>query len=700
MKKNKILKNLIVSFLISGLSLFLSLLLFFTPINDRIQNLIGDSFFRLSKQKKNLTKEVAIVALDDFTLIEAQKRGILWPFPRNIYALVSQFLIKNGAKGVVFDIIFSSPDIDRADSYGEDNDRAFSLVLQENDNIILAFNIDKKEIYDFSLNTVQINNASFIKNVKSFGSVLPIFKLFKEATINWGYVDIETESDGIIRKYKPLVKIKDKFYPSLALATYLVFNNKELPKELRLNKNGDFILKWYGEGGIEIDDSRNLVKPSTFDYFSFYHFLANAVSQIRGKALTIDTKLIKDRIFFIGASARGLLDLKSTPFTIKGKAYPGVEVHATAYLNIANRDWIRQSNFIFELFIYFFIIFLIIYLGLISKSYMKYSITFLLLIIIVIGIHFLIFSYFNLSLNSAYFLIYIILAFIFSLGTNYILVGRNRNIIKQVMGAYLSPDLVKKISESENLFYFKGEDIDASAMFIDIQGFTTFSEKNPPEKVVEVLNEYLRSFSDIIINNRGFVNKFLGDGLMALFGAPTVYDDHRDMVVKSAIECYNINYELSRNYGLNVRIGVNSGKMIVGDTGGGRKLEYTAIGDNVNLASRLEGVNKFFETKILISENTYNNLSYDFKDYFNYLGKLSVKGKDIPLGIYYFLPAKKDIKDNFAKMIISYEKKDLKVFLNYVSLFKNVDFGPAKFYIEYYENHKDSFGNPIKLTEK
>ncbi|HOJ64898.1 MAG TPA: adenylate/guanylate cyclase domain-containing protein [Spirochaetota bacterium] len=700
-KDKKIIKNLIISFLVIGISLLFSLLLFISPVNEKLQNLIWDSFFRLSPQKKNLTKNVGIIAIDDLTLFEAQKRGILWPFPRNIYALVADFLVKNGAKGVVFDIIFSSPDIDRADSYGEENDRAFYSVLEENKNIILAFNIDKRKIYDFVFDPLSIKNINKFKNIPQYGSILPIFELFKEGTNNFGYVDIETETDGIIRKYKPVVQIGSNYYPSLAIATYVALDSDELPSNLRFDKNGNFILKWYGEGGIDVDDNGNLIRPSTFDYFSFYHILANAIADRRGESLTIDKKLIKDRVFFIGASARGLLDLKGTPFTIKGKAYPGVEIHATAYLNILHRDWIVKFNFILELIIYSLILLIIIYFGIISKSYLKYSSIFVIILLFILAFHFVLFQNFNIMSHSAYFIIYLIISFVFTLGVNYILIGKNRNMIKQAFGTYLSPDLVRKITESENQVSLKGENVDASAFFIDIQGFTTFSEKNDPEKVVDVLNEYLKAFSDIIINNKGFVNKFLGDGLMALFGVPTYYEDHRNMVVKSAIECYNINMELSRNYGLNVRIGVNSGNMIVGDMGGGgTKLEYTAIGDNVNLASRLEGVNKFFETKILISENTYSKLSVELKDYFNYLGRISVKGKDIPIAIYYFLPAKKDIIDQFEKMVASYEKRDLKTFLNYVELFKNIDFGPAKFYVEYYENHKDNFGEPIKLTEK
>jgi len=279
-------------------------------------------------------------------------------------------------------------------------------------------------------------------------------------------------------------------------------------------------------------------------------------------------------------------------------------------------------------------------------------------------------------------------------------VGHNRNVIKNVFGTYLSPELVKKISDANKPIAADGEDINASAFFVDIQGFTTFSEKNKPDVVVEVLNLYLKAFCEIIMNNKGFVNKFLGDGLMALFGAPDNFKEHADMAVKSAIECYKINNELTKDYGLNVRIGVNSGKMIVGNMGGGKRLEYTAIGDNVNMASRFEGANKFFDTKIMIGENTYNQLSN--KENMNYLGKFSVKGKDIPVGLYYYADCQEECTKLFSELVNAYENKDLKSFEKCINIFKekNSNFGPYLFYLNFYQEHMEKFGEPVKFTEK
>ncbi|MCG8573062.1 MAG: adenylate/guanylate cyclase domain-containing protein, partial [Spirochaetes bacterium] len=226
------------------------------------------------------------------------------------------------------------------------------------------------------------------------------------------------------------------------------------------------------------------------------------------------------------------------------------------------------------------------------------------------------------------------------------------------------------------------------------------SERNTPEQVVEVLNIYLHRFSDAIMNHNGYINKFLGDGLMALFGATVDIGDHADCAVRSALECIEINNELAPKYHLNVRIGVNSGPLIWGSMGSTKKLEYTAIGDTVNLASRLEGANKFFNTKILIGDNTKKLLQEQYP--LNYLGKFSVKGKDIPIGVYYYSMEEQIKMEKFTELITAYEGKDEVKFKEILNYFKTnkLNFGPINFYLRSYLDKSSPFGSPIKLTEK
>lgn len=765
LSENNFLRNILIVFFVCLLSIFVSVLFMFTDMYNRLEDSIYDNFFRTIQVDKNKTEKVAIVAIDDMSLIETETRGVFWPWERSMYSVISEYLIEQGAKAVVFDIIFSGPDMDRADSMGSENDTKFYDTMINTGRVILPFNVDNRYARNDTLETLEIANAEKIKNVKTYRYLFAPYSYYTENNKNFGYVDIDSESDGVVREYRPFVKIKDKYYPSLALSAYILANSNGFPQGLSLNKDGNFGIKWYGKGGtrftrippryldfskfeediisnIEKNEDKNLLlqcyirdddkkryklndkidrstitqlrdilinaglteeidnERSTFDYYSAWHIFVNGYRSKMGKSTNIEKDAFKDRVVFVGASARGLLDQKNTPFTINGNAYPGVEIHATAYLNMLNKDWLKTNSIYLEILIFFLIMLFLAFFGINAKSLVKYSIVFFVLLISGCFVIYFLFVNFNISSRIVLYASSLLLLYLFVLITNYIFVGHNRNVIKNVFGTYLSPELVKKISDANKPIAAGGEDINASALFIDIEGFTTFSEKNPPEKVVEVLNLYLKAFSEIIMNNKGFVNKFLGDGLMALFGAPESFEEHSDMALKSAIECYKINNELTKDYGLNVRIGINSGKMIVGNMGGGKRLEYTAIGDNVNMASRFEGANKFFGTRVLMGENTYKQLkeSYDL----NYLGKFSVKGKDVPVGLYYFADCTEDSKKLFSKMLEAYEKKDIQLFTSISKMFSetNPNFGPYLFYINYLKDHKDKFGEPIKLTEK
>jgi len=694
-KTNKLLNKIIYAAIITLISIIIAFALNVSDPGKRLHNSIYDTFFRIKtslfKADNAKTDDVIIVAIDDASLQNFQNfKNVLWPWPRNIYAILAQHLVNEGAKAVVFDIIFNSPDIDRADSYGEDNDYMFYQVITETEKTILAFNIDDQMSNENKIDAVKITNGDLFNNVREYNSIsyLP-YELFRMENDNFGYVDIEAGTDGVIREYMPFVKIKDQYYPSLSAATYIIANNSELPEDLFINNNGSFRLNWYGQGGVN----------QSFHYQPVLMVISDFINSMRGNPKEIPEGTFQDKVVFIGATARGLLDMKNTPFT-KDEAYPGVEIHATAYLNMLQRNEIKNPNLIMELSIYFILLFILMFFGVKSKSIYRYSIFYFLLLVIIIFSQFFVFSSFDLMTLTAFVLIAFIVAYAVTQVYNYITEGRTSNMIKNALGTYLSPELAKQVAESEKTVTVGGKNVNASAMFIDIAGFTTFSEKNSVEKVVQTLNLYLEKFSESIMANKGFINKYLGDGLMALFGSYPQYDDHADMVVISAMECYKINKELAPQYGLNVRIGVNTGKMIAGNLGGGGKLEFTAIGDSVNTTSRLEGANKFFSTHILVGEDTYKALKgkYDL----NYIGKFSLKGKDIPYGIYYFVDGFQEEKKKFVNLIEAYEKKDLQTFKKYLQHFINLktNFGPALYYLNYFKNNPKKFGEPIKFTEK
>ncbi|HBD94395.1 MAG: hypothetical protein A2015_00545 [Spirochaetes bacterium GWF1_31_7] len=550
-------------------------------------------------------------------------------------------------------------------------------------------------------NPTQIISDYQLQNISKYNFLRFPYSVYAQNNPYMGFVENYTDRDGTIREYKPIVSINKRKIPSLALAAYVV-SEKKMPQNLSLSKKGNFILKWYGPGGITTDSQGNQKTNTTFDYFSAHYIFDAAREEIIMKRKSkIPDSDIKDRVFFVGNISKALLDQKNTPFSAGGTAYPGVEIHATGFINMLYNDYMKIPNFYLEILLYLIPIFLVSLTGLKSQTFKVHIFFVLFVLFVILFMQFILFKNYNMICNTTYFMLLILFSIIFALSLNYIIVGKNRNLIKNALGMYISPALEREITASGKPLAITGESVIATAMFIDIAGFTTFSEKNTASKVVEILNVYLNVFSEYIMNKFGFVNKFLGDGLMALFGTITPLENHADLALDSAIECLNKTEELNPQFGLDIRIGINSGEMIKGNMGGAKRLEFTAIGDNVNLASRLEGANKFFGTKIILGENSYDSLkNSEHISNILFLGRFCVKGKAIPIRFYAYYNLEKEEKDRFSNFLDVYYNKDKAGFEKLMEYYKVNRFKPADIYIEHYLTEPDEFGMPIKFTEK
>ncbi len=695
--KSKFVKNLISITIVTVVSMVIPGLLSLTDIFKTTDYQFNNVVYRLTGITNSEINEVTIVTIDDQSLIEAEKIGVSWPWPREMYGMVAEFLIDQGAKAVGLDMIFTNPDIDRINVAGDISDSNFHSVLVNTDRTIIGFNIDNRFERNDEITVREIPNANRFNHISEFKYIFAPYELFRMDNRNFGFVDIYTDIDGTIREYRPFVKINDKYYPSLALATLLAGNGQSIPDDFELNRNGSFILKWYGPGGERRYNESGKLTSGVFDYYPIWTVFQYAILKKMGREINLPPETFKDRYIFIGASARSLFDIRQTPFTLKGESYPGVEVHATALTNMLYNEHKKPVETLFLYSILILISLGLAYWGTQAKKIARYTIA----VIVITGLGIftsgLLFIRYDIIVSVSLLVITLLLTFVLSFIINYINIGKNRNALRKTFGTYMSPDLLKKIVDSDNPVSTNGEAVNATAFFLDIEGFTTFSEKNTPERVVEVLNIYLNEFSDIIIKNKGYVNKFLGDGLMALFGSPENYPDHSDMAIRSAVECFSISDKLKGTYGLNVRIGINSGKMIAGSMGGlGKKLEFTAIGDCVNTASRLEGANKFFETKILIGEKTYDELIN--KEGLIYLGKFALKGKDNPISIYQYGEYDNDYLTDLNLVVKGFEENNTET-LNRITG-KGYDNGPIKYYTELYKKTPASAGKPVKLTDK
>ncbi len=692
--KNKI---IIISLLIALIGTFLIYYLPPTYPLIMLQNYMYDYYYKLNnkfmKIKDNKPNNILVVTIDPESLkYFLDTKYAKWPWPRKQYADVSQYLINKGAKAIIFNIDFSTPDIDHYGiaGFGKINDDIFYDIIINSKKIILPFKIDLNNESDKTLNTLKIDNINNFGNIKTYKSLIPPYSTYTTNNNNFGFSNIEIGIDNKVRNYIPFIKINNNNYPSLAVATYLLLKNKKLPDSLYLDKNGAFTLNWYEYSGIN----------NTFNYLSFYKIYADYFNEKIGLLAEIPDETFKDKVVFIGTAAKNF-NLKNNHFLYQ-EVFPGIEIHATAYQNLINKEWIKHFPNYFEFPVYFIIIFFLIFLAIKIKPKSVFFILYLLIAISLLALNFYLFVYFNtISYNLIFSIIFVLLIYFLILIFKSIITGNSkRKILKKSMSSYINPNLLKKAIKTDDKLLTKGTNITASVLLIEIINFENYYEKNPPEKVIETLNTYFNKFSDVIIKNKGFINKIFENEIMALFGAPIPFDDHADMSVKSAFDCYNISKELLKLYGLNIRMSINSGEIIVGGLNvSNQKFEYNVTGKCIYIVKILKTANKIFNTDLLIGKETKNLLKEVYK--IDYLGQFILNKNDDLFDIYYFKEANKQHKNRFKLMTNAYENNDISSFKRFITYFleNNSDFGPALFYIKHFKNNEDTFGEPIKLLE-
>jgi adenylate cyclase len=237
---------------------------------------------------------------------------------------------------------------------------------------------------------------------------------------------------------------------------------------------------------------------------------------------------------------------------------------------------------------------------------------------------------------------------------------RSRKWITSLFGKYVSPMVIDNLIKNPESIKLGGEKRDITVFFSDIRGFTSISERLEPEELVHILNEYLTEMTSIIIKNQGLVDKYMGDAIMAFWGAPLEQTDHAEMACLSSLEMIDKLRELQSRWkkkglpSFDIGIGLNSGEAIVGNMGSKSRFDYTAIGDNVNLASRMENLNKVYSTSIILTENTYKIIKDKFET--RKLDIVKVKGREKPILIYELLSQKGGLSEKHREFVKLYER--------------------------------------------
>lgn len=534
---------------------------------------------------------IVVVGIDEASFAEL---GMQWPWPRNVHAELVNQLRTNGAAVIGFDVLFAEASPNAA------ADQAFAKAIKEAGNVVLA------------------SNLSYVTNVhvEQLTRVSPLDALI-EAGAQAGIANVELDSDLVCRK---LSSYSDSFWRKL-LVVYHRKHPESAPGDIKTGTHTRFV-------GAD----------HSFRYASYY------------QALNPDEYLppgfFKDKIVIVGLDVTSSPDptaLKTeqfaTPFfSVSARMTPGVEIHANFIANGLTGFSLTQV----QGYVPMLLLGLLLCgstLSLRRTNIAHNTVTGLTLLILPLALSALLFVGSNLWIPVLGTAIGVVLLYLTRMGIAYYLSLQARRAIRSAFAMYVSPTVVDELINNPDKLVLGGEKRELTLMFTDLAGFTSLSEKLTPEQVSQFLNEHMTAMTKILMKNRGTVDKFIGDAIMAFWNAPLDDPDHALNACRSALEMQEemarMRERLTRK-GLpeiHMRIGINTGEAVVGNMGADDRFDYTAIGDNVNLASRLEGINKLYGSGILVSEST----ALKVKDRMptQLVDRVRVKGKALPINIYW-----------------------------------------------------------------
>lgn len=593
---------------------------------------------------KTGSDEIALIVIDDKSLTRYR-----WPWKRELYGEIFEYLnTYSKSKVIGFDAIVASLDKENPNS-----DLKFFSQLQNMKNIVTGFvatynpyeDVESGKRYDkkfkdrFSINIEDERKKIYENIYSSFARYpMPYFYAIKNA----GSIVITPDYDGYIRSIDQIVDYKGTLYPSLSLRMYAYLNpdkkivlsdkkitsqNLEIPihngyggafnniKFYKLRENSEYAHKTYS--AIDILDSLALLK--------------------QGKKPIVSPDEFKDKVVFVGANAKaiavGLKDSKRTPML---NDYPGVDIQATNLDNILHNEFLVQTT-LFQDIVSIFILLLLTFL-LVKYLSLFVSLTFIALSMILYVAFCAVCYRFGLVISVITPLTLQIITMTMAYSYKYIQEGKSKEKIKDAMGKYISQDVMQNVVKNIDKLKLGGKRAEVTVLFADIRGFTSMSEKMTAEEVSVILNEYFTEIEPIITKYNGVINKFIGDAVMAIFGEPIQDKDHAINAVKCANEMLEKVAKLRKKWlnegkpKIEIGVGINTGEVFVGNIGSETRLEYTVIGDVVNLASRIESYNKVYKTSFLISSTTYQKVR-NIADVIR-ISEVSIRGKAKKLDIY------------------------------------------------------------------
>lgn len=534
--------------------------------------------------------EVLIVGIDEPSF---QEVGQAWPWPRRLHATLIRRLSHAGARLIVLDIVFAEP------STPED-DQAMAEAIRQSGKVVMAQDLEI------------VRDAQFSREI-----LVQPYKPFRQAALGMGLALVSTDPDGVVRQFRWQFKGID----TLA-ATVL----RNLQPQFSPPPEGARLIDFVGP-------------PRSLDSVSYY--------QVIDPAHPLPESRIRDRVVLVGRmvgaspAPQARSDSFYTPYYAwSGQVTTGVEIQGQIIHTLLSATWGRELSLPTRLWLYLGVFLLAAYglsrlkplagLGVLLGTAAALCATSALLFLV-----------WRLWVPPVLLLAGITVIYGVNVLDRYLAEAREKRWLRMAFSRYLSPSVVELIVAQPERLQLGGEEVEGTVLFADLAGFTALSENMTPRAVIGLLNEYFSPLTDIILAHQGTLDKYIGDALMAFWGAPLARPDHAELACRAAIAMQlamqnQRDVWQARNLPrLQTRIGLHSGPLIAGNVGSRERLNYTVLGDTVNLASRLEGVNKIYGTNILVSESCKHLVANHFL--LRELDVIQVPGRDQAVAVYELL---------------------------------------------------------------
>lgn len=655
------------------------------PLLDHLENQAYDMRIQLT-MPGDVDDRVVILDLDEKSLAEVGR----WPWSRNVLANMVDTLFKHYEVGALgFDVVFAEPD---ASSGAQVLEELAAGPLKENTPFLEAFDklrpqLDRDRMFSKSLENRPVVMGYYFKthvekgsatsgelpspliemkelseaplalvNARGFGANLPILQ---QQAMTGGFFDNPLlDEDGVFRRVPLLQQYDGKVYQSLAFGlARAILGRPPISVHYAPDNVANGInwgLEWVGLGNyrIPVDQSGAVLVPYRGKQGSYPY--VSAVDVLNRK---VDKDLLMGRAVLVGTTAPGLLDLRTTPVQ---KSYAGVEIHANIISGILDGSIKHQPGYTIGIEL----VTVLLLAGLMTFLYPRLSplwttVFTALLLILVVLVNLILWTHVKLAVPLAPPLVFILSMFMLHMSYGFFVEARGKRQIAKMFGQYVPNELVDEMNQSGQDFTIGGESREMTVLFSDVRGFTTISEGLKPDELVNLMNAFLTPMTGVIHHHRGTIDKYMGDAIMAFWGAPLADPDHARHALLAALDMVKGMADLKEEFHargwptLKIGVGLNTGVMNVGNMGSEFRMAYTVLGDAVNLGSRLEGLSKPYGVGIVVSEFTKAKVNDML---FRELDRVRVKGKDEPVAIFEPIGIESEVDPQIQALVGAYHQ--------------------------------------------